>query len=104
VEVQELFAFLDGDEDGIISLTDFTRATVAQLQRQQLQQALKTEELGVLLADMMPTTPGWDNNGKLRNALAKVVELKVEDLKKIVEQGAHQVLFHCLCCADVSVC
>ncbi len=102
--MRELFAFLDGDEDGKISLTDFTRATVAPLQRQQLQQALKTEELGVLLTDMMPMTPGWDEHGKLRFALAEVVELKVEDLKKIVEQGAHEVLLRCLSGADVSVC
>ncbi len=102
--MQELFAFLDGDKDGKISLTDFTRATVAPLQREQVQQALKTEELGVLLADMLPMTPGWDEHGKLRNALAEVVELKVEDLQKIVEEGAHEVLLRCLRCADVSVC
>ncbi len=102
--MQELLAFLDGDKDGKISLQDFTRATVAPLQRQQLQQALKTEELGALLADMMPITPGWDEAGKLRNALAEVVELRVEDLKKIVEQGAHQVLLRCLRCVCVSVC
>ena len=91
-EVQELFDFLDVDKDGKVSLHDFAGATIGPLQREQLRCALKTKQLGDLLADAMPFVPGWDEQGKLRPALEQVAKLDEAGLAKVVAENAHKVL------------